>query len=155
MTDWRLKIVHTAHSQIINPNIGMMKKNLPMIAYILHQLRGHSRPNYFFTAILRLAISVHLRNILPAHHHAAFHSGNHQPRLLGLKWSFGNWRQAGNQQQLGKDWCKVDVKKKVCHLCSLGHLVYHCGSAFFSTSFPSMPHFHVMHAVFKKIIHCF
>lgn len=45
-------------------------------------------------------------------HHAAFHTGNHELSLSGLKRSFGNWRKPGNQRQLGASWCKAEKKKK-------------------------------------------
>lgn len=67
----------------------------------------------------------------PCSHHAAFHSGNHEWSLWGLKQSFGDWMQPGNQPQLEEGWCKTATSAPWDILFTTAS-----GSPFFSTSFP-------------------
>lgn len=67
----------------------------------------------------------------PCSHHAAFHSGNHEWSLWGLKQSFGDWMQPGNQPQLEEGWCKTATSAPWDILFTAAS-----GSPFFSTSFP-------------------
>ena len=69
-------------------------------------------------------------------HHAAFHTGNHELSLSGLKRSFGNWRKPGNQWQLGASWCKAEKKKSATSAPWDILFTSAAGSPVFSTSFP-------------------
>lgn len=87
----------------------------------------------FFCLLLPSSVDHLSRLNLCSSHQAAVHPGNHKPSLAGLKWSVGDWRQAGNDAVLRKGWCKYKQKKQPssCHLCSLlGHLVYQICSPF-------------------------
>lgn len=93
----------------------------------------------FFCLLLPSSVDQLSRLNLCSSHQAAVHPGNHKLSLAGLKWSVGDWRQAGNDAVLRKGWCKNKQKKKTLLLPPLLPAGTSCLPDPLTLPFPSFP----------------